>query len=157
MPKVFLKNPKRTLLLALVIASAPSFAAYSDDADCAAVSNAAKNGYSQIAAQADQSAASTGGAIANTKSCIDQLLAQANRVVPNFGGGLIDTITKFASDLMLQQACSLISNTQSQTANVPTMPSISGIPAVSSEPATAPSPTTTLPAGTLWQRISNLF
>ena len=114
MHKVFSKSPIQTLSLALLIASTPTFAGYSNDPDCQAVSGSAQNGASKIYTQVDESAKGTGDAIARTKSCVDQLLEQANRSVPDFGG-VASVIAKFAKDLMSQQACLLISGAQSQS------------------------------------------
>lgn len=156
MHKVCLKSPMRTLSLVLLIASAPSFAAYSDDADCQAVSNSAKNAATRIQEQINVTATNTGQAVERSKSCIDQLLDQANRSVPDFGGGGVgDLLAKYAKDMMAQQGCKLINNAVSQgVAAIPPIVTKS----VNSVPTSSPSPTNDNTSGSsLWRRISGLF
>lgn len=166
MHKVFSKSPIQTLSLALLIASTPTFAGYSNDPDCQAVSGSAQNGASNIYTQVDESAKGTGEAIARTKSCVDQLLEQANRSVPDFGG-VSDVIAKFAKDLMSKQACSLISGVQSRAmAQLPSIPTtysgaLQGVmnpTNTSMNTGVAPSAMSTpSPSSSIWQRIANVF
>lgn len=161
MRKIFLKNPMRTLALALLMVSAPALAGYSDDPDCVAVSNGAKRAASNIYEQVNATAANTGQSTDRTKSCVDQLLEQANRSIPDFGGGIGDLIAKLARDLMSKEACKLLSNAQSSFgSNLPAVSSVyssqlSDLSGLGS--STAPAQAAPAAMSTLWQRLANLF
>lgn len=160
MPKICLKSPARTLFLALIMVSASSFAGYSDDPDCKAVSDSAKNAANQASQQIDTVAQQIDAAILNSKSCVDQLLAQANRAVPDFGGGLVTSIANSFRDALIQKGCQIIGNAQNQVqGQVSTAIGSAGLPSIASLPGVSTPPiapvTSTAAESSLWDRISS--
>lgn len=159
MRKVFLKNRVRTLLLGLLISSTPAWAAYNDDPDCRAVSNGARAGADREIATIDKVMADTGSAIERSKSCVDDVLSGANRMINDFGGGAMSSQWTQA---LAKQACKVMSDAastaqsraqssvQSQVPQALSQPVIQEL----SKPTAQPAPTS---SPSLWQRLANTF
>jgi hypothetical protein len=111
MRKVFSNGRVRPLCLALLLVSSQAIAAYSDDPDCSAVSNGAADSARRELGRLEDTATRTGASIQQAKSCVDEVLAQANRAVADFGGGVL---AGFASQLLAKQGCQMLG--QAQTA-----------------------------------------
>ncbi len=157
MRKVSLKSQTLPLCLGLLLLSSPVLAGYSDDADCKAVSDSAKAAGNRALGRIEDTATKTGTSIQQAKSCVDEVIAQANRAVSDFGGG---AIAGFASQLLAKQGCQMLSNAQSQlqgqvmgalpagaTQAIGTINSNmsgTGVPTIPSAPS-------------IWQRITNIF
>lgn len=169
MRKTFLNGQCLLLCLGLLAASGTSLAAYSDDADCRAVSDSARAGVNRVVESIDTAAVRTGAAVERAKSCVDTVIGEANRAVPNFGGAIGGAISKFAADLLARQSCRIISSAQSQVnsqvrqvtgqaeqvlnqgiSQVPgaVRPLIGQAAGAATPPADAP---------TIWSRLANLF
>lgn len=171
MRKASSKSHLPALCLGLLIASAPAIAAYSEDPDCKPVSDGARAGLNRTTNRIDNVVKTTGDATSRAKSCVDEVVGQYNRVVPDFGGGVSSTISKFASDLLAKEGCQLLSDATSRATSA--LPSVLQ-PVVSSavnggDVANAAGQSLTNAATSaannaanqatqsIWQKLSNLF
>jgi hypothetical protein len=160
MHKASWKNRTVPLYLGLLIVSMPAAALYSDDPDCKPVSDAAKMSAVRASSRIDDTATKTGQTVATAKSCVDQVISEANRAVPDFGGDIAGSLGSFVTSLLAKKGCQMFSNAQSQvtssTAAVSTAaPSASGtaLGSLVSGGSSASAPA----APSIMQRIANLF
>lgn len=159
MRKAFLTGRALPLLLALFLVNHQARAGYSDDPDCKVVSDTAKAAGNRALERIDSVASETGVAIKKSKSCVDDVLSQANRAVADFGGG---ALADFATQLLAKQACQMLSSAQSQlpssvsrTFSIVTADDFSA--AKLPEAARAAGVQTPPVATSIWRRLANLF
>lgn len=115
MRKAFSKSLVPCMFLALVLSSGSVGAAYSSDADCAAVSNGAAAGGAARQAAIDAAAAVVGGATENAKSCVDRMVDFSIRNILDFGGG--QTIPTAILQSLASFGCKVLSSAQTTVQN----------------------------------------
>lgn len=152
-------NKQYRLFTALMLASSAALAGYSTDPECKAVSDGAQAGADRILGRIDTVASSTSQAVAGAKSCVDQVLEQANRSVPDFGGGSFGQLSQYASAALARQGCQMISNAQAQALNqVPSQAQpVVRDAAVTLGNGGQPAPSSVFPQPSIWQRLANVF
>jgi len=155
-------NKQYRLFAALMLFSSAALAAQQTAQACKAVNDAAHNSMARIQARIDAAQAATSQAVAGAKSCVDQVLEQANRSVPDFGGGTVGSLSQYASAALAKQGCQLIASAQTQAmSQVPSQAQ----PVIRDAAATLGSqgngaqsqsaPDAAQPS--VWQRLANVF
>lgn len=166
MHNTFWRRERRMLASLLIgLNSVVAIAGYSNDPDCASVSQSAANKRDRTLGSIDDVAQQTSTAVYRSKTCVDQLIGGTVKSIPSFGGGMVDQIASTLSRSMANQACQLISSSQSQMpqpVQVITGPFPGG--PIPGAPIATPGiayPTQAAPAGggepSLWQRMSKMF
>lgn len=161
MLKVFSKSRAPLLCLGLLISSNVVLAGFSEDPDCKAVSDGARSSADRVLSRIDQRTQATGAAISSAKSCVDQIAAQANRAISDFGGGM-GAIGQMAVGMLAQQGCQIIGNAQNQVmqqtvGQLPSSAQPAAAAAIGNVTSGGASGSSSTANPSIWRRISNLF
>jgi hypothetical protein len=166
-------RPKLALILAVAcMHQSISHAAYSTDADCAVVSNAAKKSVDDAKKKVDEVAKITYTGISNNKNCVDAVVDGVNRQIPDFGGSLLTTFLNAAKKKFAETGCNYLSDVQktiTDSASNFTIPQLPPTPNISIPSITVPTDVTNIltnganntttgsnPLTTLWQRLNSV-